>query len=110
VVQNKTIPFIFGDGGTPSSWLAVLDEVAKLNVAHVGPDHSEPGDGSRVAAGRDLTFTIRTPAIALQPQGVAVEAAGKQISADLKKLHPDWLSTDAGGFVKSVYDDPANSR
>ncbi|HLK32274.1 MAG TPA: MBL fold metallo-hydrolase, partial [Terriglobales bacterium] len=28
VVQNKTMPKIFGDGGTPGSWLAVLKKVA----------------------------------------------------------------------------------
>ena len=47
VVQNKVIPGIVG-GGTPATWLAVLDKVAALNAAHVLPDHSEPGDGSLV--------------------------------------------------------------
>jgi len=32
VVQNKIVPGIFRDGGTPSSWLAVLDKVAALNA------------------------------------------------------------------------------
>ena len=27
VVQNKVVPGIFRDGGTPSSWLAVLDQI-----------------------------------------------------------------------------------
>ena len=48
VVQNKTMPNIFGDGGTPATWLAVLDKVEGLNAAHVLPDHSAPGDGSMV--------------------------------------------------------------
>jgi glyoxylase-like metal-dependent hydrolase (beta-lactamase superfamily II) len=110
VVQNKTMPFIFGDGGTPTSWLAVLDAVAKLNVAHVVPDHSEPGDGSLIAAQRDLILWIRTQALALKPQGVPADAAGQQISAGLKKQHPDWPNTDASGFVKSVYADPADPQ
>jgi glyoxylase-like metal-dependent hydrolase (beta-lactamase superfamily II) len=110
VVQNRTMPFIFGDGGTPTSWLAVLDEVAKLNVAHVVPDHSEPGDGSLVAEERDLITAIRTQALSLKHQGLSVEAAGKQVSAELKKQHPDWPNTDAAGFVKSVYDDPVAAR
>src|SRR6266700_7254775 len=37
VVQNKTMPNMFGDGGTPASWLAVLEKVAALNAAHVLP-------------------------------------------------------------------------
>jgi glyoxylase-like metal-dependent hydrolase (beta-lactamase superfamily II) len=108
VVQNKTMPFIFGDGGTPTSWLAVLDKVATLNVAHVLPDHSPPGDGSLVAAERDLIATIRTQALTLKRQGVSVDDAGKQVSAYLKKQHPDWPDTNASGFVKSVYTDPAD--
>lgn len=110
VVQNKTIPNIFGDGGTPTSWLAVLDRVALLNVAHVLPDHSEPGDGSLVAAERNLISEIRKQALALKRQGISVEVAGRQISAALKEQHSDWPNTDAAAFVKTVYADPADSQ
>ncbi len=103
VVQNKTMPNIFGDGGTPASWLAVLEKVAALNAAHVLPDHSPPGDGSLVAAERDLISEIRTRALALKGQGVSVDDAGKQVSAELKTQHPDWPNTNAAGFVKSIY-------
>jgi glyoxylase-like metal-dependent hydrolase (beta-lactamase superfamily II) len=106
VVQNKTLPNIFGDGGTPASWLAVLDKVAALNVAHVLPDHSDPGDGSLVAAERELISGIRTQALALKRQGVSADDAGKQVSASLKSQHPDWPNTNAAGFVKSVYAEP----
>ena len=103
VVQNKTMPNIFGDGGTPASWLAVLDKVAALNAEHVLPDHSAPGDGSLVGVERALISEIRTRALALKSQGVSAEDAGKQISAELKTEHPDWPNTNAAGFVKSVY-------
>jgi glyoxylase-like metal-dependent hydrolase (beta-lactamase superfamily II) len=106
VVQNKVIPNIFGDGGTPATWLAVLDKVQALNAARILPDHSEPGDGSLVAAERDLIAGIQTRALALKQQGVSVEDAGKQISAELKTQHPDWPNTNAAGFVKSVYTEP----
>ena len=106
VVQNKTMPNIFGDGGTPATWLAVLDKVEALNAAHVLPDHSAPGDGSMVAAERDLISGIRTRALALKQQGVPADEAGKQISAELKTAHPDWPNTNAAGFVKSVYAEP----
>jgi len=106
VVQNEVIPGIFGDGGTPATWLAVLDKVAALNAAHVLPDHSEPGDGSLVAGERDLIAEIQTRALALKQQGVPVDDAGKQISAELKTKHPDWPNTNASGFVKNVYAEP----
>ena len=106
VVQNKTMPNIFGDGGTPASWLAVLEKVAALNAAHVLPDHSAPSDGSLVAAELNLISEIRTRAIALKRQGISPDDAGKQVSADLKTQHPDWTNTNAAGFVKSVYAEP----
>jgi glyoxylase-like metal-dependent hydrolase (beta-lactamase superfamily II) len=103
VVQNKTTPNIFGDGGTPASWLAVLGKVAALNATQVLPDHSAPGDGSLVAAEMTLISEIRTRALALKRQGISPDDAGKQVSADLKTQHPDWPNTNAAGFVKSVY-------
>jgi glyoxylase-like metal-dependent hydrolase (beta-lactamase superfamily II) len=106
VVQNKTMPNISDSGGTPSTWLAVLDKIAALNAAHVLPDHSAPGDGSLVAAERNLISEIRTRALALKRQGMSVDDAGKQVSADLKAQHPDWPNTNAAGFVRSVYADP----
>lgn len=106
VVQNKTIPNIFGDGGTPSTWLAVLDKVAALQPAYILPDHSAAGDGSLVAAERSLIAEIRTRSLALKRQGMSADDAGKQISAELKKQHPDWPDTNAAAFVKSVYSDP----
>jgi len=106
VVQNKTIPMIFGDGGTPSSWLAVLDKVAGLGALHVLPDHSAPGDGSLVEAERKLISEIRTQALALKRQGKSADDAGKEVSTSLKTQHPDWPNTNAAAFVKSVYADP----
>jgi glyoxylase-like metal-dependent hydrolase (beta-lactamase superfamily II) len=106
VVQNKTMPNISDSGGTPTSWLAVLDKIAALNAAHVLPDHSAPGDGSLVAAERNLITDIRTRALALKRQGMSADDAGKQVGADLKAQHPDWPNTNAAGFVRSVYAEP----
>jgi len=103
VVQNKTMPGISDSGGTPSTWLAVLDKIAGLNAAHVLPDHSTPGDGSLVAAEKNLISDIRTRALALKRQGMSADDAGKQVSADLKTQHPDWPNTNAAGFARSVY-------
>jgi glyoxylase-like metal-dependent hydrolase (beta-lactamase superfamily II) len=103
VVQNKAMPNIADDGGTPSTWLAVLDKIEALNAAHILPDHSAPGDGSLVAAERNLISEIRMRALALKRQGMSADDAGKQVSADLKTAHPDWPNTNAAGFVKSVY-------
>src|SRR6202789_4119504 len=82
VVQNKTMPNIFGDGGTPASWLTVLDKVAALNALHVLPDPSAPGDGSLVAAEKTFIGDLRTRALALKKQGVTADDAGKQLATE----------------------------
>ena len=64
VVQNKVVPNIYGDGGTPSSWIAVLDQVEKLGAEHVLPTHSPAGDGSLVAKEKAFIVDLRTPPLA----------------------------------------------
>jgi hypothetical protein len=103
VVQNKVVPNIFGDGGTPSSWIAVLDKVSALNVRHVLPDHSAPGDGSLVTQERAFIDDLRTRALALKAHGVSAGDAGKQLSAEFKTKYSDWPNMNVAGFVRSVF-------
>jgi glyoxylase-like metal-dependent hydrolase (beta-lactamase superfamily II) len=103
VVQNKTVPNIFGDGGTPGSWLVVLDKIAALNALHVLPDHSAPGDGSLVAQEKAFIGDLRTRALTLKKQGVTADDAGKQLATELKAKYADWPSMNVAGFVKSIY-------
>jgi glyoxylase-like metal-dependent hydrolase (beta-lactamase superfamily II) len=103
LVQNKVVPGIANDGGTPSTWLAVLDKLAQLNVRHVLPDHSLPGDGSLIIAERDYIADLRARALELKRQGVSAEEAGKQISLEFKAKYAGWPSTNVAGFVQRVY-------
>lgn len=103
VVQNKTVPNIFGDGGTPGSWLVVLDKIAALNALHVLPDHSAPGDGSLVAKEKAFISDLRTRALALKEQSVTADDAGKQLATEFKAKYADWPSMNVAGFVKSIY-------
>jgi glyoxylase-like metal-dependent hydrolase (beta-lactamase superfamily II) len=105
VVQNKVVPNIFGDGGTPSSWIAVLDKVAALQVRYVLPDHSAPGDGSLVAQERAFIDDLRTRALQLKQQGVSADDAGKQLSAEFKAKYSDWPNMNVAGFVRSIYNE-----
>jgi len=110
VVQNNTAPHIFdyGEGSTPSTWLGVLDKLAalQLDIRHIVPDHSAPGDGALVKAQRDLIVELQSRALALKRRGVNAEDAGKRVSEALKAEHADWANTNADEFVKSIYSDP----
>jgi glyoxylase-like metal-dependent hydrolase (beta-lactamase superfamily II) len=103
VVQNKVVPNIYGDGGTPASWLAVLDKIAALPIAHVIPDHSAPGDGSLVAAGRSFIADVQTQALALKKQGISPADAATQLNTALKAKYSDWPNINVGMFVQSIY-------
>lgn len=103
VVQNKVVPGIYGDGGTPSSWLAVLDQVLALNALHVLPDHSPPGDGGLVALERQFIADVRSRALELKAKGLSAEDAGKQLTIEFKARYPDWPNLNLAGFVRSIY-------
>ncbi len=103
VVQNKVVPNIYGDGGTPASWFAVLDKISTLNALHVLPDHSAPGDGSLVASERAFIADLRMRALALKAQGIPAQAAGTQLSAEFKSKYADWPGMNVAAFVQSIY-------
>jgi glyoxylase-like metal-dependent hydrolase (beta-lactamase superfamily II) len=103
VVQNTVVPNIYGDGGTPSSWIAVLDQVEKLGAAHVLPTHSAVGDGSLVAKEKAFIVDPRTRALDLKQQGVDADKAGGLLTAEFKTKYPEWPITTVTNFVKRIY-------
>ena len=103
VVQNKVVPNIFREGSTPSSWIAVLDQVEKLGADHVLPTHSPVGDGSLVAKEKAFIIDLRTRALGLKQQGTDADKAGQLLTAEFKTRYPDWPNTNVANFVKSIY-------
>jgi glyoxylase-like metal-dependent hydrolase (beta-lactamase superfamily II) len=105
VVQNKVLPNIYGDGGTPSSWIAVLDQVEKLGAVHVLPTHSPAGDGSLVAKEKAFIVDLQTRALDLKKRSVDVGEAGRLLTVEFRTKYPDWPIKDVTNFVKSIYDE-----
>lgn len=103
VVQNKVVPNISSSGGTPSSWIAVLDQIEKLGALHVLPDHSAIGGGSLVAQERAFIVDLRTRALELKRQGVSAAEAGQRLTSEFKMKYPDWPINSVANFVNSIY-------
>jgi glyoxylase-like metal-dependent hydrolase (beta-lactamase superfamily II) len=103
VVQNKVVPNIYGDGGTPSNWIAVLDQLEKLGAEHVLPTHSPASDGSLVAKEKAFIVDLRTRALGLKHKGINADEAGRLLTDEFKKKYSDWSIKDVTGFVKSIY-------
>ena len=103
VVQNKIVPNIYGQGGTPASWIAVLDQVATLGALHVLPDHSAVGDESLVTQEKAFIVDLQARALDLKQKGISAEDAGKQLTAEFKTKYSDWPINNLTNFVKSIY-------
>ena len=103
VVQNTAGPYVYGDSGTAASWIAAVDEAAKLGARHVLPDHSPIGDGSLVEQERSFLAELRDRALTLKRNGDNVEKAGQQITAEFKEKYPDWNIDNLTSFVKAAY-------
>jgi glyoxylase-like metal-dependent hydrolase (beta-lactamase superfamily II) len=103
VVQNKVAPNIYGEGGTPSSWIAVLDRIQPLGVLKVLPDHSAMGDGSLVADEKAFITDLRTRALELKRQATSSEEAGKILTEEFKTRYIDWRLNSVPAFVVRIY-------
>ncbi len=106
VVQNKTGPLIYGEGGTADSWIAVVEAAGKLGPLHVVPDHSPIGDGTLVEQDHAFLVELRDRALALKATGKSAEQAGRELTGDFKQRYPDWNIDDLSSFVKAAYGSP----
>jgi glyoxylase-like metal-dependent hydrolase (beta-lactamase superfamily II) len=104
IVQNKVVPSIYGDGGTPASWLGVLDKLAPMHPQHIVPDHSAIGDGSMLAEQRDFLNEVGIRSLQLKKEGVTAEDAGKRLTAEFKAKYPGYSNMNSlANLVKLVY-------
>jgi cyclase len=100
VVQNEVSPNFTCATCNPRSWIAVLDEVAKLHPQIIIPDHGGFGGESLIAQDRAFLVDLQTRAAALRAQGVSVAQAGRQIQTDFTRKYPGWQTL--GNLPRSV--------
>jgi glyoxylase-like metal-dependent hydrolase (beta-lactamase superfamily II) len=110
IVQNKVVPGVAGEGGSFTSWLAVLDKLESLQPRYVVPDHSRPGDGSLIAKERAFMLDMRSRTLAYKKQGLSAPDAGKRLAEDFKTAYPEWAQNpdwpnlnSISGFVQRVF-------
>ena len=106
IVQNKLVPNMPNEDASPKGWLAILDQLATLNVRLVVPDHGELGDGSLVQKERAFLADLRQRALDLKRQGISADDAAKMITAEFKMKYPDWPNLGPlPNTVRRVYDE-----
>lgn len=90
VVQNQTGPFFYCSDCTPKSWLAVMNNVARLKPRIVVPDHSAPGDASLIAQERDMMAFLQSRITSLKAAGQSAEQATATLTAEVHDKYPGW--------------------
>lgn len=107
IVQNKLVPNMPNEDASPKGWLAILDQLASLNVRQVVPDHGDLGDGSLIDKERTFLAELRQRALELKRQGTSADEAGKLLTAEFKTKYPDWPNLGPlPNVVRRVYGEP----
>jgi glyoxylase-like metal-dependent hydrolase (beta-lactamase superfamily II) len=107
VIENRISPNIICDTCSPRKWIAVIDQIAKLNPDRVVPDHGELGDSFLIGEERAFLANLDAQAVALKAQGVPADEAGRRIQAQFEKIYQRWQGL--GNIPQSVqraYADP----
>jgi glyoxylase-like metal-dependent hydrolase (beta-lactamase superfamily II) len=106
IVQDRLVPRVNPDEGSPKSWLAVLDKVELLKPRYIVPDHGDLGDGSLIGKQRAFMSDLQSRALALKRQGVSAADAGKRLTAEITTQYPGWMNLNlVESFVERVYEE-----
>lgn len=104
VVQDKIVPNMPNDESSPKNWISILDKLEPLKPRFVVPDHGSLGDGSLIAKERAYLVDAQTRSLALKRKGTKVDAAAKQITAEMKTRYPGWTNMGpTENIVRRVY-------
>lgn len=71
-------------------WIAVLEELLRLEPAIVVPGHGEAGDAGVVATAREYLQLLRAETRRLADDGASEDDAAAELDRSMRELHPDW--------------------
>ncbi len=71
-------------------WIAVLEELERLEPAIVVPGHGEIGDAGVVATAREYLQLLRGETRRLADDGASEDETAEALDRSLRDLHPDW--------------------
>jgi glyoxylase-like metal-dependent hydrolase (beta-lactamase superfamily II) len=71
-------------------WIAVLEELERLEPEIVVPGHGELGDTSVIATAREYIKQLRSETFRLAGEGASEDAVAEELDRSFRALHPDW--------------------
>jgi glyoxylase-like metal-dependent hydrolase (beta-lactamase superfamily II) len=84
-------------------WIAVLEELERLEPAVVVPGHGDVGDASLLATVREYLQQLRVATVAQIDSGKAVDEAVAAVEEEFVALHPDWAQPEWIAFGVRCY-------
>ena len=85
-------------------WIAVLEELERLEPMVVVPGHGDVGDAALLTTMREYLQQLRASTLRQIEAGASVDDAAASIGQELLALHPDWAQPEWIGFgVRSFY-------
>jgi glyoxylase-like metal-dependent hydrolase (beta-lactamase superfamily II) len=85
-------------------WIAVLEQLERLEPAVVVPGHGEVGDAGVLAAAREYLVLLRSETQRLMTEGLEVDEIVSELDRAMRELHPDWAQPEWIAFgVRSFH-------
>jgi glyoxylase-like metal-dependent hydrolase (beta-lactamase superfamily II) len=79
-------------------WIAVLEQLERLEPAIVVPGHGDVGGVEVITAAREYLVQLRSETQRLAEQGLELDEIVTQLDREMQALHPDWVQTEWIGF------------
>jgi glyoxylase-like metal-dependent hydrolase (beta-lactamase superfamily II) len=75
-------------------WIAVLEDLERLDPQVVVPGHGEHGGREVVAAARDYLRQLRDETRRLAAEGASEDDVAAELDRSMRALHPDWAQPE----------------
>ena len=75
-------------------WIAVLEQLERLEPEVVVPGHGEVGDAGVVAAAREYLVLLRAETKRLTDEGLSEDEIVAELDRSMRELHPDWVQEE----------------
>jgi glyoxylase-like metal-dependent hydrolase (beta-lactamase superfamily II) len=75
-------------------WIAVLEQLERLEPAVVVPGHGDVGDAGVITTAREYLLLLRSETKRLISEGLGVDEVAAELDRSLRELHPDWAQPE----------------
>jgi glyoxylase-like metal-dependent hydrolase (beta-lactamase superfamily II) len=75
-------------------WIAVLEQLERLEPAVVVPGHGDVGDASVIVIAREYLEQLRSETRRLAADGMSEEGVVAELDRSMRELHPDWAQPE----------------